>query len=134
MYQDAVKVPTSEATKKRRDNLTKNDVGRKDSGTKSGFSRDMSKCVTDKDLVLPDNVLHFATVTTNVGHPAAYPLDLPLWFIKLFTQRGDWVLDHICGIVTSGVAARKLRRNFVLIDKEKEYIEIAKERIRDGKK
>ena len=132
MYQDAVRVPAKEATKRRAANLSPNDYGMKKSATKSGLVRDISKCV-GRDFVAPDNVLEFSSVANNVGHPAAYPIDLPNWFIRVFTKEGDWVLDPFAGSGTTGVAAMRLRRNFILIEKEKEYLDIAKKRVKEGK-
>jgi DNA modification methylase len=44
---------------------------------------------------LPSNVLHLATECSNKSHSAAFPESLPAWFIKLFTQSGDVVLDTV---------------------------------------
>jgi DNA modification methylase len=64
-----------------------------------------------------------------MGHPAAFPIGVPAFFIKLFTREGDIVLDPFAGSGSTGVAAEKLNRNVVLIDNKKEYFQIIKKRL-----
>jgi site-specific DNA-methyltransferase (adenine-specific) len=74
-------------------------------------------------------VIHMATECSNRNHSAAFPIDLPSWFIKLFTERGDIVLDPFIGSGTTAEAAKSLGRQFVGIDITEEYITITKERV-----
>jgi DNA modification methylase len=67
-------------------------------------------------MAYPTNVVHLATETGNKSHSAAFPSDLPAWFIKLFTQEGDTVLDPFVGSGTSSVVALQLRRNSLGIE------------------
>jgi len=53
--------------------------------------------------------------------------------IKTYTNEGDLVLDNAAGSGTTGVAARNLNRNYILIEKEPEYIEIINDRIKSAK-
>ena len=77
-------------------------------------------------MVLPDNVLEFAPIVNNKKkHSAAFPDALPEWFIKLFTDPGDLVLDPFIGSGTTAVAAIKLNRHYIGIEKESEYWNIA---------
>lgn len=76
-----------------------------------------------------ENVLHLATECGNKNHSAAFPVSLPSWFIKLFTNQGDFVLDPFMGSGTTAVAATKLNRIFTGIELNKEYIAIAENRI-----
>jgi DNA modification methylase len=62
-------------------------------------------------------------------HPAVFPIALPAHFIKLFTHKGELVLDPFVGIGTTLLAARDLERNAVGFDLKKEYIEYAKQRL-----
>jgi len=80
-------------------------------------------------MAYPDNVLHMATECGNKGHSAAFPIDLPAWFIKLFTQPGDVVLDPFMGSGTTAVAAQDLGRDFVGVEIKEDYCEIAQERL-----
>ena len=51
----------------------------------------------EEHLVNPSNVIEFATECKNVNHSAAFPLELPTWFIKLFTKENGIVLDPFMG-------------------------------------
>ena len=64
-----------------------------------------------------------------VGHPAPFPIDLPCRLIQLYTFEGDVVLDPFCGSGTTCVAALMTNRHFVGFDNNKEYVNLAKERI-----
>jgi len=67
---------------------------------------------------------------TRVGHPAPFPVELPLRLIELYTFRDDLVLDPFMGSGTTGVAAVRAGRRFVGYDTETAYVEIAEQRIR----
>jgi DNA modification methylase len=79
-------------------------------------------------------VLHFATACSNRNHSAAFPIELPSWFIKLFTRKKDIVLDPFMGIGTTGMAAVLLERNYIGIEISREYINEARKNIRIIKK
>lgn len=51
--------------------------------------------------------------------------------VKTYTNEGDLVLDSCMGSGTCGVAAKKLGRKFIGIEKEPQYFEISKNRIQD---
>ena len=63
------------------------------------------------------------------AHPTQKPVALFEYLIKTYTNEGDLVLDNCAGSGTTGVACKKLGRNYILIEKEKEYCEIAEKRI-----
>lgn len=128
MYQEAVRQPIGDWAKPRLARLTGKSNGRHDSENNSGFGRDLRNWI-DKRNVLPGNTIFIPLVGKNMGHPAVFPIGLPEFFIKLFTRVGDNVLDPFAGSGTTGVAARKLRRNAVLIDREKKYIKVMQKRL-----
>ena len=128
MYQEAVMVPVGDWAKTRLANLSDTDKQRDESKVNSGFGKNVSNWV-GRDLVYPTNVVHMATECFNRDHSAAYPVDLPSWFIKLFTQEGDLVLDPFIGSGTTAVAAKQLGRHFGGIDVDKAFIALAKERL-----
>ncbi|MBN1149524.1 MAG: site-specific DNA-methyltransferase [Anaerolineales bacterium] len=128
MYQEAVMVPVGDWAKTRLSNLSETDRIRDESKVESGFGKNVSNWV-GRDKVYPTNVIHMATECSNRDHSAAFPEELPTWFIKLFTQPEDIVLDPFIGSGTTAVAAKRLKRNYVGIDISEEYCQQAKERI-----
>jgi len=62
-------------------------------------------------------------------HPTQKPVALFEYLIKTYTNEGDLVLDNCAGSGTTGVACKMLGRNYILIEKEPEYIEIINQRI-----
>ena len=56
-------------------------------------------------------------------------MELPSWFIKLFTLEGDVVLDPFMGSGTTAVAALRLGRHFIGMESNEQYYNVAKERI-----
>jgi len=128
--QDDVMIPIGDWSKVRLTNLSATDKKRDESKVNSGFGKKVSNWVNRK-MVYPTNVIHTATECGNKNHSAAFPIDLPLWFIKLFTDEKDVVLDPFIGSGTTAVAAIKLNRNFIGIDIFPEFIEISKKRISD---
>ncbi len=128
MYQDAVRVPMGNWSQTRLRNLSETDKTRDNSRVQSGFGKKIENWV-GRELAYPDNVLHLATECSNRGHSAAFPVDLPSWFIKLFTQTGDVVLDPFLGSGTTAVAAQLLGRYYVGIEIDASYIQIAQERL-----
>ncbi len=61
-------------------------------------------------MVYPTNVLHKSPVAHNTGHSAAFPDWLPEFFIKLFSDPGDSVLDPFLGSGTTYRVAEQLNR------------------------
>jgi len=63
-------------------------------------------------------------------HPTQKPVALFEYLIKTYTNKGDLVLDNCAGSGTTGVACKNLGRNYILIEKEKKYVEIVRDRIK----
>lgn len=128
MFQDAVRVPMGDWAKARLRKLSDTDKTRDESRVGSGFGKKIENWV-DRSLAYPDNVLHMATECANRSHSAAFPEALPEWFINLFTQPGDVVLDPFMGSGTTLRVAQRLQRNAVGIDVVREYCEKAREQL-----
>jgi len=126
--QAAVRVPIKASTKDRMTRLNNNDLQRSSSATSSGFGRNVSYW-KDKELVLPSNVLSVAVEGKNRKHPAAYPVELPSFFIKLLSPANGLVVDPFAGSGTTGVAALNLGRSSILIDNCYQYCLLAAERM-----
>lgn len=128
MYQDNVKVPAAKGTLKIYQRIKEKGLAKKFSGTDSGLQSN----IPGKDssgMVLPSNVICFGTENKNLKHSAAFPQQLPAWFIKLFTKKGDIVLDPFIGSGTTALAAMQLSRQYVGIDIHRSNMELARQRI-----
>lgn len=123
-------VPMGDWAKSRLKKLSETDQRRDDSRVQSGFGKNISNWV-GREMAYPSNVLHMATECANKNHSAVFPVALPSWFIKLFTQEGDGVLDPFNGSGTTTFAAKQLNRKFIGIDMSEEYCQLAKERLGD---
>jgi len=120
MYQEAVMVPIGSWSKKRLVKLSVTDLIRDESKVGSGFGKNVSNWL-GRQLVYPTNVLHLSTECSNRNHSAAFPISLPTWFIKLFTEQGDVVLDPFIGSGTTALACVQLGRRFIGIEKVDTY-------------
>jgi DNA modification methylase len=130
MFQEAVMVPVGNWAKDRLSNLSTTDRTRDNSKVGSGFGKNVSNWV-GRDMVYPTNVIHMSTECSNKNHSAVFPVELPTWFIKLFTQAGDTVLDPFIGSGTTALAAIQQGRNYVGIDTNEEFVELSRNRISD---
>lgn len=128
MFQDEVRVPVGDWAKTRLHHLSETDRRRDESGVESGFGKNVSNWA-GRDLVYPTNVIHMATECSNRNHSAAFPEDLPAWFIRLFTQEQDTVLDPFTGSGTTAISAKQLNRNYIGIEINEEYCKKARKRL-----
>ena len=89
---------------------------------------------------IPSNVLIFSNTISSSNyslyckkqmikpHPARMPEQIPEFFIKLLTHKGDLVLDPFAGSNTTGSIAQELNRKWIAIDSDMEYIKGSKGR------
>jgi site-specific DNA-methyltransferase (adenine-specific)/site-specific DNA-methyltransferase (cytosine-N4-specific) len=129
MYQEEVMVPMGDWAKSRLKNLSETDKLRDNSKVGSGFGKNISNWI-DRDKAYPTNVLHLATECSNKNHSAAFPEELPEWFIKLFTKEYDTVLDPFMGSGTTIMVANRLRRHAVGIEIVESYYQRVKEEVK----
>jgi len=128
MFQEAVMVPMGDWKHERLKKLGENDLYRFNSRAGSGFGKRVANWL-GRDYAYPTNVLHLATECYNRYHSATFPVDLPAWFIKLFTEPGDVVLDPFMGSGTTAVACVRLDRRYIGIEVKPEYVSLAEERL-----
>lgn len=81
----------------------------------------------------PRDVLYFKNPHNNLKHPTAKPLYICEYMIKTYTNEGETVLDNCMGSGTTGIACKNLNRNFIGIEIDEKYFNLAKQRI-EGKK
>lgn len=128
MYQDEVMVPIGDWANSRLKNLSETDKTRDNSKVGSGFGKNISNWV-NRTKAYPTNVLHLATECSNKNHSAAFPEELPEWFIKLFTKENDVVLDPFMGSGTTIFVANRMNRNAIGIEIVPEYCEMVKNKL-----
>lgn len=75
----------------------------------------------------PNNILRFNNEQKQI-HPTQKPVALMEYLIKTYTKENETVLDFTMGSGTTGVACKNTNRNFIGIELDKEYYEIAKKR------
>lgn len=84
----------------------------------------------------PDHVLEFINDSLNANrlHPTQKPVKLLEYLIKTYTDEGDTVLDNCMGSGSTGVACLNTNRDFIGIELDVNYFEIAKNRILNGER
>ena len=91
---------------------------------------EMTNGDSSKDYGLPKSILKF---NREVGlHPTQKPVTLFEYLVKTYTNEGETVLDNCIGSGTTAIAALNTNRSFIGIEKEKEYVDIANERIKSS--
>jgi len=120
MHQEEVMVPMGDWAQTRLRNLSETDLRRDESKVESGFGKNISNWI-GRRMAYPTNVLHMATECGNRNHSAVFPERLPEWFIKLFTEEGDTVLDPFMGSGTSIYVAQRMQRYAIGIDINHDY-------------
>lgn len=79
----------------------------------------------------PRSVVKFSTDKQKSRlHPTQKPLALMEYLILQYTKEGDVIFDPFMGSGTTGLACRNLGRNFIGIEKDKKFFEIAKDRLK----
>ena len=88
------------------------------------------------ELRVPSSWQKFNTAVGNekTKHPTQKPVALMEYLINTYTNIGETVLDFTMGSGTTGVACKNLNRNFIGIEIDSEYFEIAGKRISDAEK
>jgi len=77
----------------------------------------------------PSQILEIKTDEGDKKHPTQKPVALMEYLIKTYTNEGETVLDFTMGSGTTGVACMNLNRDFIGIEMDDKYFEIASERI-----
>jgi DNA modification methylase len=90
-----------------------------------------------EDILLsyPKTVQFFENIANNSKdrtHPTQKPVNLMEYLIKTYTNENETVLDFTMGSGSTGVAAKNLNRNFIGIEQDENYFNIATDRIYNG--
>ena len=87
------------------------------------------------DMKHPTSIIKFAKIHPSKAiHPTQKSVECIEWLIKTYTNAGDTVLDPCMGSGTTGVACANTGRNFIGIELDNKYLEIAKKRIFNDRK
>jgi DNA modification methylase len=87
------------------------------------------------DMSYPNETLLFRACFADKGksfHPTQKPIPLMEYLIKTYTNENETVLDFTMGGGSTGIAALNLKRNFIGIEKDEKYFDIASQRIDDA--
>ena len=121
------KTPTWFPIKEKRDKPIK---GRVCSGSDSSplkYSDGITRTYNDKN---PQSIIVFSKQSDGkYVHPTQKPVALMEYLIRTYTNEGETVLDNTMGSGTTGVACVNTGRNFIGIERDEEYFEIAQDRI-----
>ena len=115
--------------------LVKVDVKRKNSINTGGATTGEFKCGQEYQQEYsnyPRNILRFPTDSGNKVHPTQKPVKLLEYLIRTYTLEGEVVLDNCMGSGSTGVACVNTGRQFIGIERETEYYQIAEKRIADA--
>lgn len=87
--------------------------------------------ISEEFVQMTKSIWEFPTVSAKkVGHPAPFPLELPRRLIKLYTYKGDLVLDPFAGSGTTCQAAELLGRRWIGVDMDPGYCQLAEQNMK----
>ena len=98
--------------------------------TAKASKRERNEGLEPAPHVYPDGSTEFQ----NNHHPTVKPIALMDWLVKLITPHGGTCLDPFMGSGTTGIACVKNNFNFIGIEREEEFYEIAKQRIENAQR
>jgi DNA modification methylase len=81
------------------------------------------------DLKYPKSILRFNKPFLTKNHPTEKPVELIQYLIRTYTNEGETVLDSCCGSGTTAIACIREKRNWICIEKDPKFYEVAKKRI-----
>ena len=96
----------------------------------NGAMRNFKGETNINNLYYPRSYQYFSNANQkSKQHSTQKPVALFKYLIKTYTNKGDLVLDNCAGSGTTGVACINTKRNYVLIEKDKKYCQIARDRL-----
>jgi len=115
--------------------MTKRDVPIKEGGKKKSDSAPIAnfnymggKIYEHKN---PVTILPFGKIRQGSLHPTQKPVALFEYLIRTYTNEGDTVLDNCAGSFTTAIACMNTKRNWICIEKDADYCEIGRKRIKN---
>ena len=111
------------AFKNKRDNHFKHKKGERVYGEQTEYD------AVAKYTNYPTNLLQFSNSNHNSLHPTQKPLELIEYLIKTYSNEGDVILDNACGSGTTGLGAKNLNRNYIMMELDPKYYDITVQRL-----
>lgn len=103
-------------------------------GTSGDITNNVKKIQTKNNGTrYPRSIQFFSKDKTKSVHPTQKPTELLEYLIKTYTLEGETVLDFTMGSGSTGVACQNTNRNFIGIELDEKYFNIAQERIENNK-
>ena len=84
------------------------------------------------NMAYPKNIIKIANPSAKRLHPTQKPIELMEYLIKTYTNENETILDFTMGSGSTGVACVNTNRNFIGIEQDDKYFNIASERINNG--
>lgn len=109
-------------------------IDRKANYKGEGYNKQTDSYKKNTGFRHPTSVLEFSNPRIKGGHPTQKPISLFEYLIKTYTNEGDLILDNTIGSGTTAVACINTKRNFIGIELDKKYCEMAKKRIKSETK
>ena len=79
--------------------------------------------------ILRNNIINISSLSKNENHPTEKPVNLMKLLVELVSYKDSTILDPFMGSGSTGVACKELGRNFIGVELDKQYFDIAKKRI-----
>ena len=119
--------------------MVKHEGPKRSNKVKDGKLGELADSGMKKVKEYEDNGWRYPTQVLNIQrdiltcnlHKTQKPVALMEYMIKTYTNEGQLVLDFAAGSGTTGVAAKNLNRNYILIEKETNFVDIAKNRLNE---
>lgn len=98
---------------------------------KHGTFSNAASDITYNDEYYPESIIEFsgAGLRNDRTHPTEKPVGLFEYLIRTYSNEGDLVFDGFGGSGTTAVACHKSKRNFIVIEKEQKYFDLATRRL-----
>jgi DNA modification methylase len=105
--------------------------GKNEEPSNSCYGKFVSTPTIISDEKFPTSIISISKPHKNTEyfHPTQKSVECIEYLVKTYTNEGDTVLDNTFGSCTCGVACKNLNRNFIGIEMDENYFEIAKKRI-----
>lgn len=111
--------------------MRKRGGSKKENEIQSGLK---SEYVKENNEYYPTNIIEIVNPRLGTVHPTQKPVALMEYLIRTYTNEGETVLDFTMGSGTTGVACANTNRNFIGIERDPAYFQIAKDRIEEAQR